>query len=350
MKLLVLWTRLSGYMIKQFELLQSQGFEVTCIAVRASDETPFVYNGNLNIVFLNSLDALRGKLEKNLLDSLLKLNWDIILTASWSWSAYRNLLFNYKKLKKSFISVCAFDNQYKYTLKQRLGSLLSTFYVQSLFEYALVPGSAQYLMATKLGFKSNNIFPGLYTSQFEQQKSFSISKRFVFLGRLVKVKGIYELSRAFHKYTQAVQDPWPLHLIGNGDCPSLFDGIATAEHISFLSGEKFKEELQKGGVLVAPSLSENWGVNIHDATRFGMPLIVPRTSGAAKCFAQNGFNSFVLDSITVENIYTALVYYHFLDSSILRDYAESSQQLSNSISSSSLSIAIKTIIRNRKEQ
>ena len=163
-----------------------------------------------------------------------------------------------------------------------------------------------------------------------------VCKRFVYLGRLVPQKGIANLLDAYSLYCDNSDGPaWPLSMIGSGELASLVASCPSVVHIPYLQGDQFVNEISKGGVLIAPSFVENWGVNIHDAVRVSMPLIVPFSSGASQVFATPFANAVFIDPANVNSILYAMKYYSSLNDISLSAHALHSLNSSDLVSASS---------------
>jgi glycosyltransferase involved in cell wall biosynthesis len=100
-----------------------------------------------------------------------------------------------------------FDNQWKASLKQGLGLLLSPFLIKNKFSNVWVTGSSSKSFAKKLGFSDDKILTGLYSAdttkfslfrqKYLESKKNQFPKIFLYVGRYVRHKGIFDLWNAF---------------------------------------------------------------------------------------------------------------------------------------------------------
>ena len=84
-----------------------------------------------------------------------------------------------------------------------------------------MPGKRQRQFAKKLGYKSSEISEGFYSadvdlfsSYFEkakESKSSNFPKRFIYVGRYVKHKGIFDMWNAFIELQKEHPNDWEYH-------------------------------------------------------------------------------------------------------------------------------------------
>lgn len=115
-------------------------------------------------------------------------------------------------------------------------------------------------------------------------------KRFLFVGRLSKVKNLELLIHVFNGL--------PAHnltIIGGGEEKEYLASIAN-ENIVFIppiENAKLQYEFNKHDVFILPSLSEAWGLVVEEALYFGLPVIVSKNCGSCELI-ENGVNGFVV--------------------------------------------------------
>ena len=89
------------------------------------------------------------------------INPSLIFCSGW---IDRNYLKIMKYYNKKIPTVLLFDNQWKASLKQCLGLLLSPFSLKNKFSNVWVTGSSSKYFANKLGFSDDKILTGLYSA------------------------------------------------------------------------------------------------------------------------------------------------------------------------------------------
>lgn len=270
-------------------------------------EAPFQFNLNGVSVYERSDYA-----NEMLLELAKRISPDIIITSGWIDKGYVNVCKYYKgKIK----TVLALDNHWLGGVKQKIAALLSPFLVKNKFSHVWVPGKPQRQFAKKLGYKSSEISEGFYSadvdlfsSYFEKAKESKISnfpKRFIYVGRYVKHKGIFDMWNAFIELQKEQPNDWEFWCIGTGE---EFDNKIEhnkIKHFGFVQPENFLEYIEKTGVYILPSHIEPWGVSLHEYAAAGFPMICSNKVGASEKFIQEGKNGYVFPARDIEAIKAA---------------------------------------------
>jgi glycosyltransferase involved in cell wall biosynthesis len=234
--------------------------------------------------------------DEGLLDLLRSRNPDIIYVSGWMDKGYLWAIKRYRSEGGRTQVLCGIDDQWKGTLRQRLGQIYFHFFYRKIFDFMWVSGKPQYHYAQRFGYDHERIISNMLsadTSVFDQKHSFS--RRFVFVGRFVPVKGLDLLLGAYLSLPEETKSEWPLVLIGDGGLKEEIEN-RKSEHITvkpFMQPNGLVDELMKGGVGCIPSHTEQWGVAIHEMALLGYPLILSSACGAATEFLINGYNGFL---------------------------------------------------------
>jgi len=117
-------------------------------------------------------------------------------------------------------------------------------------------------------------------------------KRFLFVGRLSKVKNLALLIKIFNELPNH-----QLTIIGDGEEKEYLSSIAN-ENIKFIApidNAKLKHQFNENDIFILPSISEPWGLVVEEALYFGLPVIVSDRCGSAE-LVHNGLNGYVIDS------------------------------------------------------
>lgn len=130
----------------------------------------------------------------------------------------------------------------------------------------------------------------------------SVSKKFVYVGRLAPEKNLDTLIRAFANAVKQTGADWQLLFVGGGpekeNLEKLVAGSGIAGKVIFAGGFPWYQVprwLAQSDVLVLPSKSEPWGLVVNEAMVCGMPVIVSDTCGCAGDLVCNGANGFAFD-------------------------------------------------------
>lgn len=130
----------------------------------------------------------------------------------------------------------------------------------------------------------------------------SVSKKFVYVGRLAPEKNLDTLIQAFSHAVRQTGADWQLLFVGGGpekeNLEKLVAGSGIAGKVIFAGGFPWYQVprwLAQSDVLVLPSKSEPWGLVVNEAMVCGMPVIVSDTCGCAGDLVCNGANGFTFD-------------------------------------------------------
>ena len=173
-----------------------------------------------------------------------------------------------------------------------------------------MPGKEQAMFARYLGFSEKHITDGayccdvkLYSAYNEKHKAGKgaiFPKRFLFVGRYAREKGIEDLWQAFIEWQNENSNEWELWCLGKGDIkPPVHQKI---RHLGFVQAEALDDIIRNTGVFVLPSTFEPWGVVVHEYATAGYPLLCSNKTGAAGAFLQDGKNGFMFDAGNKEQL------------------------------------------------
>lgn len=224
---------------------------------------------------------------------LARINPTAIVCSGWVDSDYIAIA---KAYQKHIPVVLALDNWWTGSLKQRLAALTAPMFIRKCFNRAWVPGEPQILFAQKLGFAGKTLATGFYCADpkpfqdiYEKRKTTPPSKKILYIGRYLDVKGVQELWSAFMELSDEFPE-WELHCIGTGE---LWDSRATHPkiiHHGFKQPDELEPHLVDAACFVMPSKKEPWGVVLHEVAIAGLPMLVSHAVGAATKFLNPRIN------------------------------------------------------------
>jgi len=285
-----------GYTMATLKALSSQGVESHVVHWDKGKLTPYCAP-NVDSVYFYS----RSSQDIRTLSSLTEqINPSIICVSGWADNLY--LVFSRKMCSKGRIVISGFDAQWRGTFKQHFAALLSRFHFFLMFySHAWVAGASQYEYVRRLGFRPDQIIFNLYSAAVDiyhvaHHDSISIKKkayphRFLFVGRLERVKGLDVLLNAWRILGEERSD-WELRLIGNGSLSKHLRSINGITVKSFMSETELAYEASAAGCFVLPSKLEPWGVVVHEFAAAGLPLILSDAVGARTAFLVSGWNGY----------------------------------------------------------
>jgi glycosyltransferase involved in cell wall biosynthesis len=310
MKILYLYSELSPYLQPIFQaLVNTYGAELHVVHWDYSKLTPYkpypmdkVYYYNRSEHDLSKLKKLRGLI-----------NPDLIFVAGWMDIDYLKIVYRFRS--EGGLVVVVFDDIWRGSLRQKIGSLLIKFIGKYFFSHAFVSFSRQYEYAKKFGFNDENIiFNALScdTELFHQSlidikdKINNYPQIFIYAGRFSKEKGIQNLVDAFKIYRDKFGGKWRLICVGGGNLHHLLEAEDSIEIIDFLSQEDLLSLFKKSGVFVMPSLLDMCPLAVHEATSACLPIILSSNVGNKSTFLIDGYNGLSFESSSPVGLASAM--------------------------------------------
>jgi glycosyltransferase involved in cell wall biosynthesis len=295
----ILYTELASYTLdclNQFAI--DNHIHVNIFHYPINKEAPFKFKNENDLIKLHPRKSFSLKEMKEMIDFI---NPSLIYCSGWIDKEYLDIVKDYKR---KIPTVVGFDNHWVGNLKQRASLFFAKALVSPLFDYAFIPGKPQIQFAKKIGFKDSQIVHGVYSADTEHfnllyqknlnQKQKQFPKRFIFVGRYVKEKGIKTLWEAFIKFKEATNNDWELWCLGVGSIAPVEH--PSIKHFGFVQPKEMEKFIEESGVFVLPSIFEPWGVVVHEFAAAGFPLILSEAVGAASQFLENGKNGLIFKS------------------------------------------------------
>lgn len=320
-----LYSELAGYFLSCIRALNERyDGQIYVVHWPVNPEAPFEFDFPDRVAFIEKNQI------GNLYDYVLQCNPTTIISAGWMDKEYLSVCSSFKKTCRT---VLAMDNHWTGSLRQRIACWLSPFYLKSKFSHVWVPGRTQKLFAEKLGFKNIilDYYCGdinLYRHYFEQygaQKKASLPKKFLYVGRYVEHKGIFEMWDAFIQAIGNRKD-WELWCIGTGD---QFDNRLEHDqikHFGFVQPEEMDKYIMETAIFVLPSKFEPWGVVVQEYAAAGFPMIVSREVGSSEKYALSESNAMLVAAGDVEELKMAFSAFMSMDQEIYAEMASQSNK------------------------
>jgi len=335
LSIVFLWAEVGGYLEAVLKSLTSHS--VGCINVVHWD----MRNSNTTQHNITNLDKVifhaRSETNVELIFKLLEAaKPEIIVVSGWMDKGYIRVCKKYKKNYPMVKIVAGIDDMWMGSLRQRIGQIYYRFFYRKLFDFMWISGQPQFSFAQRFGYNIENIISNLYSADTETFKTRAgITKRFIFVGRFVKVKAIDLLVKSYCMLSESEQKEWPLILIGEGDQKSIIldEKNPNIKVLPFLQPDKLREELLKGGVGCLPSHKDQWGIVLHEYALMGLPILASSGSGATSEFLISGFNGFLFNKGCANDMYRAMKEFTSLNESDISRFAENSTKLGQRITS-----------------
>lgn len=242
-----------------------------------------------------------------------------IIVAGWLRIFYTLIVFYFKNLAKKKIKIILIsDNVWKNSIKQKIARIFGFFHFFYFFYDKIwtFDGPLHLLYAKKIFFLHEDIVTHLCSADIrklnlEFKKCFFIKKKnypkkFIFVGRFEKIKGILTLLIAWRSIVE--KNGWTLHFIGEG---SLNLKKITETDIDIKVSEVMPynylfKEIKNSGCLILPSLHEPWGMVVHEFSAAGLPLILSDQVGSRFSYLINNENGYLFNSNNVNSLILVL--------------------------------------------
>jgi glycosyltransferase involved in cell wall biosynthesis len=192
----------------------------------------------------------------------------------------------------------------------------------------MVPGISSFEYVKSFGISENLIFTApnavdvdLFSCLAHQARKDAQVRRtalglppryFLFAGRLVHAKGVFDLIEAYGRLAAELRDKVGLVFVGDGAVRAELQRIAagiTPGNIQF-PGFKQREDLAKyyafSEMFVFPTYSDPWGLVVNEAMSCGLPIIVSSTAGCTADLVTDNWNGRVVQPGKVEELAAAM--------------------------------------------
>lgn len=119
---------------------------------------------------------------------------------------------------------------------------------------------------------------------------------FLFVGRLVREKGVFELLSAYEELDEQVRCHVGLVFVGDGSCRADLQQRAASISTGLIkfSGFAHREELAAyyalAEMLILPTYSDTWGLVVNEAMACGLPVILSRAAGCNPDLVKENWN------------------------------------------------------------
>jgi len=330
LKFLVLYTRLSGYMIACLQVFKSAGgHEILTVARAPHADAPFDKALVVGIGNVYSRDDFNAQ---SLIDLATGFRPDAVLVSGWADADYVKVC---RKLKKSGVPIIAgCDTQWTGSLRQRIAASVAPWYVKKFIDVMWVTGDRQHKLAGHLGYSGEQCWDGFYACDREKFVTKEVSggadiqpPNFLFVGRYIPQKGLDTLATAYVKYCAQVSDPWSLVCAGAGPLESTLQK-AGAQLKGFVQPDLLPGLMHQCACFVLPSVFEPWGVVVQEAAASGLPLILSAACGAGDHLLKHGQNGFVFPAGDADQLCKAMLRVHNLSAHQRQQFGRISMQLS----------------------
>lgn len=220
---------------------------------------------------------------------------------------------------------------------RRITRRLASFFIERKYgkNYHLVLGSGSQTKEwyIECGIKPKNFFPFMYSVSYpkkiKKNKNKKKTLRFVFVGRLIKLKGLDILLRALNDIKDL---SWSLDIYGHGNMKNIYIDqirkLGMRKKVSFkgvLPNKELIEELHKYDTLILPSHRDGWGAVVNESISSGVRVICSDRCGASILLFDSKIGSVFNINKTKELSYhlkESIYTYNNYDPQILLEYSK----------------------------
>lgn len=204
-------------------------------------------------------------------------------------------------------------------LKHEFLNRCSAFVVpgQSAKEYLLVQGIYAQSIFIAVNAVDNDRFAECATVALQHDSKIradlKLPKRyFLFVGRLVQEKGVFDLLVAYSKLNASLREQIGLVFVGDGPGRDVLEqearGISPGEirFSGFAQRERVAEYYALADALILPTYSDPWGLVVNEAMACALPVILSRAAGCAADLVTDRWNGLVVEPRDIQGLCSAM--------------------------------------------
>jgi glycosyltransferase involved in cell wall biosynthesis len=192
----------------------------------------------------------------------------------------------------------------------------------------VVPGKSSFDYVRSFGARDEQIFiaPNAVDTEFFAQRAASVRQDvatrrqelqlpqhfFLFVGRLVPEKGIFDLLEAYGKLPPELRAAVGLVFVGEGTARAELARRARqiepgkAQLTGFVHREQLTSYYALADVFVFPTRSDPWGLVVNEAMACGLPVISSDAAGCARDLVEDNTNGRMVSAGDVEHLVCAM--------------------------------------------
>ena len=138
------------------------------------------------------------------------------------------------------------------------------------------------------------------------------SRYFLFVGRLVREKGVFDLLSAYAKLDERMRQEIGVVFVGDGEVRKQLEAQAssispgTIRFSGFVHRDELAAYYALADVLVLPTYSDTWGLVVNEAMACGLPVILSRAAGCGPDLVKEGWNGVLIAPQDVSSLASAM--------------------------------------------
>ena len=206
----------------------------------------------------------------------------VLFVSGWADPAFNRFRDQVRGAGGKVIAMC--DNDFRFSWKEVVKAVRFRLLLRGKFDGFFVPGKSGARLMRFYGVPSDRVRTGIYAADDSVFNDGGIDicrrpKKIVFVGQLCARKNPLRLCAAF-RVSGLARAGWTLDLYG---CGPLRDEIPQGDGVSvhdFAQPEVLADKYREARVFCLPSLSEHWGLVVHEAALSGCVLLLSDAIGA----------------------------------------------------------------------
>jgi len=146
-----------------------------------------------------------------------------------------------------------------------------------------------------------------------RRREFSLPERyFLFVGRLVREKGVFELLSGYAKLDESMRQQVGLVFVGDGAirpelelrAASISPGVI--RFAGFAQREQLAIYYALAEMVILPTYTDTWGLVVNEAMACGLPVIVSQVAGCAADLVRENWNGLLVAPRDVSSLTSAM--------------------------------------------
>lgn len=135
---------------------------------------------------------------------------------------------------------------------------------------------------------------------------------FLYVGRLVREKGVFELLSAYAKLDKGIRESIGLVFAGDGTCRRTLEEQAsttapgTVKFVGFAQREQLASYYALAEMLILPTYSDTWGLVVSEAMACGLPVILSEAAGCAPDLVTEDWNGRIVAPRDIASLASAM--------------------------------------------
>jgi glycosyltransferase involved in cell wall biosynthesis len=251
---------------------------------------------------------------------------DVVIAGGYNYSACWSAAYWAKARSVPFLlwaESTIHDQRRNYALveliKKRFLNMCTAFIVpgKSSLHYLQHLGIAEQRIITAPNAVDTNLFSNLAEAARRDEAnrrahSHLPAKYFLFAGRLIKEKGVFDLLDAYSQLGPEIRRDIGLVFVGGGSSrPELVDRASQIQpgkiqFPGFLHREELAQVYGLAEAFIFPTHSDPWGLVVNEAMACGLPIVSTTVAGCTPDLVEDGSNGFVVEPCDPSGLASAM--------------------------------------------